>query len=187
MLPLSRRKLLTGSAASALSAWAGLSRARASVPDGKSPVVDTHLHCFAGDDPRFPYHSKAPYRPEAKATPQHLLECMDQAGVDFAVVVHPEPYQDDHRYLEYCLEVGGERLKGTCLFFADRPGSLDGMRPLVERHPGKIIAARVHAYARIVCHPLVRQSCASCGEQLPIWSWHYNCILSPGMHLALSR
>ena len=50
------------------------------------PVVDTHLHCFAGTkDPRFPYHKDAPYRPEDASTPEHLLECMDGAGVDFAV------------------------------------------------------------------------------------------------------
>ena len=111
------------------------------------PVVDTHLHCFSGIDPAFPYHPRAPYRPEAKATPEHLLMCMDEADVDFAVVVHPEPYQDDHRYLEHCLNVGGERLKGTCLFFADRPGSVAKMAPLVERNPGRIVAARLHAYA----------------------------------------
>lgn len=112
-----------------------------------SVVVDTHLHCFGGDDPRFPYHARAPYRPTVKATPQYLLECMDGAGVDYSIVVHPEPYQDDHRYLEHCLRIGGRRTKGTCLFFADRPGSVDGMAPLVERNPGQIVAARVHAYA----------------------------------------
>jgi predicted TIM-barrel fold metal-dependent hydrolase len=63
------------------------------------------------------------------------------------VVVHPEPYQDDHRYLEHCLEIGKNKLKGTCLFFADRPGSLDRMNELVKKHEGKIFAARIHAYA----------------------------------------
>jgi predicted TIM-barrel fold metal-dependent hydrolase len=72
---------------------------------------------------------------------------MDGAGVAHAVVVHPEPYQDDHRYLEHCLEVGGEKLKGTCLFFADHPGSLDRMTGLVRKHEGRIVAARIHAYA----------------------------------------
>ncbi|MCH7689243.1 MAG: amidohydrolase, partial [Planctomycetes bacterium] len=81
------------------------------------------------------------------ATPQHLLKTMQAAGVDFAVVVHPEPYQDDHRYLEYCLNVGKDRLKGTCLFFCDRPGSLEKMPQLVKKFPGKILAARLHAYA----------------------------------------
>lgn len=116
--------------------------------DAKRPVVDTHLHCFAGKgDARFPYHARAPYRPEKSATPEHLLNCMEGAGVDYAVVVHPEPYQDDHRYLEHCLKVGGKRLKGTCLFFSDRPGSVEKMPGLVQRNPGRIIAARLHAYA----------------------------------------
>lgn len=112
------------------------------------PVVDTHLHCFAGaDSQRFPYHEQAPYRPAAAATPQYLMQCMDGAGVDYAIVVHPEPYQDDHRYLEYCLEVGGGRLKGTCLFFADRPESLERMPEFLSEHAGRIIASRLHAYA----------------------------------------
>lgn len=110
------------------------------------PRVDTHLHCFAGTgDPRFPYHPRAPYRPEQAATPEHLLRCMDGAGVDHAIVVHPEPYQDDHRYLQHCLEVGSGRLKGAILLFSDRPGSLEKMPGLAER--GDIVAVRVHAYA----------------------------------------
>jgi predicted TIM-barrel fold metal-dependent hydrolase len=72
---------------------------------------------------------------------------MDGGGVDFAIVVHPEPYQDDHRYLDHCLDVGGGRLKGTCLFFADRPESLRKMPAFLRRHRGRIVAARVHAYA----------------------------------------
>jgi hypothetical protein len=123
------------------------SQAIASAGDSSATIVDTHLHCFGGNDPRFPYHARAPYRPDVAATPEHLLKCMDDAGVDFAVVVHPEPYQDDHRYLEHCLRVVGSRVKGTCLFFADRPGSVDSMARLVKRNPGQIVAARVHAYA----------------------------------------
>jgi predicted TIM-barrel fold metal-dependent hydrolase len=72
---------------------------------------------------------------------------MEEAGVDHAIVVHPEPYQDDHRYLEYCLDVGAGKLKGTCLFFAERPGSLERMTELVEKRKGRIVALRVHAYA----------------------------------------
>lgn len=111
-----------------------------------TPVVDTHVHCFAGKkEPRFPYHARAPYQPEQPATPQFLLKVMKEAGVDYAVIVHPEPYQDEHRYLEYCLKVGGKRLKGTCLFFADRPGSAAKMKALVKRCA--VVALRVHAYA----------------------------------------
>ncbi|MGH9842002.1 MAG: amidohydrolase family protein [Blastocatellia bacterium] len=70
---------------------------------------------------------------------------MDGAGVIHAIVVHPEPYQDDHRYLEHCLQVGKGRLKGTCLVFADQPASVKLLAGLAKR--GDIVAARVHAYA----------------------------------------
>jgi predicted TIM-barrel fold metal-dependent hydrolase len=144
-LNLNRRDFIAGSLASATSLAAGTAFARNAK---RSPVVDTHLHCFAGTkSERFPYHARAPYQPEKPATPQYLLKCMDGAGVDFAVVVHPEPYQDDHRYLEHCLNIGKQRLKGTCLFFCDRPGSLPKMPALVKRQPGRMIAARLHSYA----------------------------------------
>ncbi len=112
----------------------------------KQPKVDTHLHLFAGpDDPRFPYHARAPYRPEEKATPEELLACMAAAGVDYAVVVHPEPYQDDHRYLEHCLDVGRGKLKGTLLLFSDRPGSVEQLPQLAKKLD--VVSVRVHAYA----------------------------------------
>ena len=111
----------------------------------RAPLIDTHLHCFAGGgDSRFPYHERAPYRPAAAATPEHLLACMEQAKVDFAIVVHPEPYQDDHRYLEHCLAAGRGKLKGTLLLFADRHGSLERMTELCDRLD--VVSTRVHAY-----------------------------------------
>lgn len=139
-----RRRFLQMAGSATLLAGAAL--AAENDQSGRTPRVDTHLHCFAGsNDPRFPYHARAPYRPDQPATPERLLECMDGAGVDFAVVVHPEPYQDDHRYLEHCLSVGKGRLKGTLLLFADRPRSLEQMPDLAARLD--VVAVRVHAYA----------------------------------------
>jgi predicted TIM-barrel fold metal-dependent hydrolase len=113
--------------------------------DAKTLVVDTHLHCFAGkDDPKFPYHKDAPYQPADAATPEHLLKCMADGGVDYAIVVHPEPYQDDHRYLEHCLTVGKGKLKGTCLFFAGREGNAEKLKALAKKVP--LVAGRIHAY-----------------------------------------
>jgi predicted TIM-barrel fold metal-dependent hydrolase len=113
--------------------------------DAKVPVVDTHLHCFAGkDDAKFPYHKDAPYQPADPATPEHLLKCMADGGVDYAIVVHPEPYQDDHRYLEHCLAVGKGKLKGTCLFFAGRAGNAEKLQALAKAVP--LVAGRIHAY-----------------------------------------
>jgi predicted TIM-barrel fold metal-dependent hydrolase len=137
----SRRRFLQSTAAAVT-----LSSAGAAAQANRVPVVDTHLHCFAGiADKRFPYHARAPYRPEEAATPQHLLRCMEGAGVDYAIVVHPEPYQDDHRYLEHCLQIGKGKLKGTCLFFADRPEAATQLAALAKRLP--LVTARIHAYA----------------------------------------
>ncbi len=112
----------------------------------RAPRIDAHLHCFAGKgDSHFPYHERAPYQPDQAATPEHLLRCMNDAGVDYAIVVHPEPYQDDHRYLEHCLSVGKGKLKGTLLLFADREGSLEKMPDLCRRLD--VVSIRVHAYA----------------------------------------
>src|SRR5262249_31108754 len=112
--------------------------------DRKTPIVDAHLHCFAGkDDKRFPYHLRGPYQPEKAATPETLLKLMDGAAVDYAIVVHPEPYQDDHRYLEHCLQVGGKRLKGTCLVFAGNAESVGQLAGLAKKLP--VVAVRIHA------------------------------------------
>ena len=143
MTMLSRRTFISAVAANSVALCQ--SNLAIATPAG-TPRVDAHLHCFAGKrDTRFPYHARAPYTPDEPATPEHLLKCMDDASVDFAVVVHPEPYQDDHRYLEHCLTVGGKRLKGTALFFSDRTGSLQKLPALAKRT--NLIAVRVHAYA----------------------------------------
>lgn len=128
-----------------LSATAGPFCAPASFAAERMPVIDTHLHCFAGaTSTKYPYHQNGPYQPAEPATPEHLLACMKEAGVDHAIVVHPEPYQDDHRYLEHCLSVGKRKLKGTCLFFADRPDAPAQVRSLAKKLP--LVAVRIHAY-----------------------------------------
>jgi predicted TIM-barrel fold metal-dependent hydrolase len=62
------------------------------------------------------------------------------------VIVHPEPYQDDHRYLEYCFtqEPSPGFFKGTCLFDPIDPETPKRMQALVKRNPGRIVALRIH-------------------------------------------
>ena len=138
---LTRRDVLIAGTIAALAA-----QSRSAGAAERTLRIDTHLHCFAGpEDPRFPYHAQAPYRPAAAATPEQLLRCMAAADVDYAIVVHPEPYQDDHRYLEHCLQVGKGKLKGTLLLFADRAGSLEKMPELCAKLD--VVAARIHAHS----------------------------------------
>jgi predicted TIM-barrel fold metal-dependent hydrolase len=107
-------------------------------------VIDTHIHLF--EPATFPYHPRATYKPAAAPLAPYL-EFARSAGIQHTVIVHPEPYQDDHRYLEHCLTQESPRgfFKGTCLFDPIDPRTPVRMRDLSRRFPGRIISLRIHA------------------------------------------
>jgi predicted TIM-barrel fold metal-dependent hydrolase len=70
---------------------------------------------------------------------------MAAEGIDRAVIVHPEPYGDDHRLVLECLEREPERLRGTSLFYPKDPDAPRRLEDLVARQPG-IVATRFHAH-----------------------------------------
>lgn len=130
---VSRREWLVG----ALSV-AALGAAR---PHGV--LIDTHVHLF--DPARVPYHPQATYRPPA-APLETYAAFVREANIDHTVIVHPEPYQDDHRYLEYCFEHEPSPgfFKGTCLFDPISPDTPARMQALVKKLPNRIVALRIH-------------------------------------------
>ena len=117
----------------------------AGAPRPKGLLVDTHIHLFASDQKRFPYHKNAPYRPP-EAGLDAYKRFIAQSKIDHVVIVHPEPYQDDHSYLEYCFEnePSAGFFKGTCLFDPFAPDTRARMEALVKKHRGRIVALRVH-------------------------------------------
>ncbi len=132
-MELSRRSLLLAAAAAP------------AFPASPKPV-DTHIHLF--EPQRFPYHPKATYQPPAEPLAPYAPFA---AGVlSHSIIVHPEPYQDDHRYLEYCFQNEPRKgfFKGTCLFDAFDPQTPARMQALVRKWPGRIVALRVHATER---------------------------------------
>src|SRR5580700_5663670 len=70
------------------------------------PIIDSHVHLFL---PEFAYHANASYRPPAHSLGEYLA-FLKQAPIEHVVVVHPEPYQDDHRILEYVFQHEPSRL-----------------------------------------------------------------------------
>jgi predicted TIM-barrel fold metal-dependent hydrolase len=134
--PITRRECLGVSLAAA---------ARAAIRRPEGVLIDTHVHLFAADTQRFPYHANAPYRPPAQTLGQYA-EFVRQARIDHTIIVHPEPYQDDHRYLEYCFanEPSPGFFKGTCLFDPIAAQTPARMEALVNRHRGRIVALRIH-------------------------------------------
>ena len=111
----------------------------------KSLRIDTHVHLFSGDTNSFPFHKDATYKP-SPAPMESYAAFARQAGIDHAVIVHPEPYQDDHSYLEYCFahEPSKGFFKGTCLFDAFRPDTPARIDALTKRWPDRVRALRVH-------------------------------------------
>jgi predicted TIM-barrel fold metal-dependent hydrolase len=105
--------------------------------------IDTHIHLF--DPKRFPYHPNAVYQPPAETLDNYAA--FASQAYSHVVVVHPEPYQDDHRYLEYCFQNEPRKgfFKGTCLFDAFDPNTPARMAELVKKWPNRIVALRVHA------------------------------------------
>ena len=134
---MTRREVLAGAAAAACLS------AQVKRPPG--PIVDSHVHLFAADQKAFPYHRNAPYKP-APITVEDYVTFATSAGIDHAVIVHPEPYQDDHRYLEYCFrhEPSPMFFKGTCLFDPVAAETPDKISTLVGLNPGRIVALRIH-------------------------------------------
>jgi predicted TIM-barrel fold metal-dependent hydrolase len=118
----------------------------ASAARPKGVLVDTHVHLFAKDQTRFPYAPMATYQP-GPADLEDYKKFFVEAKIDHTVIVHPEPYQDDHSYLEYCLENEPSKgaFKGTCLFDPARGDTPDRIKRLMARHPGRIVAFRIHA------------------------------------------
>ena len=112
-------------------------------------VIEWNTHIFSPDLQRYPFHERASYTPDVSVQPADPLGAylaqMDQHGVDRAVLVHPEPYRDDHRLVLDCLEQERERVKGTCLFYPRDPDAPRKMEELVARQP-RIIATRFHAH-----------------------------------------
>jgi predicted TIM-barrel fold metal-dependent hydrolase len=115
---------------------------------GAGPVViESHVHLF--DPERVPYAPLGPYKPPAYPLEAHV-KLVQAAGLTHSVVVHPEPYQDDHRYLEYAFahEPSPGYFKGTCLFDPIREDTPDRIRALMNRWPKRLIAMRIHEVSK---------------------------------------
>lgn len=112
-------------------------------------IIEWNAHMFSSDTERYPFHPRAAYTPHASrfdADPlATYLRRMEAHGIDRAVLVHPEPYGDDHRLILDCLEREPDTLFGTSLFYPDDPGAADKLVHLVEGHP-RIVATRFHAH-----------------------------------------
>jgi L-fuconolactonase len=112
-------------------------------------IIEWNAHMFSRDTRRYPFHPAAAYVPDVADLEQNPLKSylkrMDQVGIDRAVLVHPEPYGDDHHLILDCLGHDSERLRGVCHFFPKDPFAPDKIAALVAYQPA-IVAVRLHAH-----------------------------------------
>lgn len=112
-------------------------------------IIEWNHHLFHADTSRYPFHPQAAYRPDASHFPvdplADYLAYMDAHAIDRAILVHPEPYGDDHRLVLDSLERQPQRFLGTALFYPADPDAPKKLRALVVQQP-RIIALRYHAH-----------------------------------------
>jgi predicted TIM-barrel fold metal-dependent hydrolase len=137
MIQVSRRKALAALGGAAL---LGSAHARP-----KGYLVENTMHMFAEDVTRFPLHPNAPYKPQPNSLDNYIA-FVKEARLDHTVLVQPEPYQDDEKYIEYCFtrEPSPGYFKATCLYDPIDPVTPARIEALVKRNPGRIVGMRVH-------------------------------------------
>lgn len=144
---MTRRQALGGFACLGLMGM-GLGRAT-SLATPMIPVIEWNAHIFSPDVSKYPIHPKATYVPDMSVHPSNPLEIylkkLDEEKIDRAVIVHPEPYGDDHSLIIDCLEQEPERLRGTSLFYPKDPEAPKKLETLIMRAP-HIVATRFHAH-----------------------------------------
>ena len=115
----------------------------------EKPVIEWNAHIFSPDVQRYPFHPQAAYQPDVSAQPADplaaYLKHLDREGVDRAVIVHPEPYGDDHALILDCLKREPDRLRGTSLFYPKDPEAPQKLIELIRQEP-RIVATRFHAH-----------------------------------------
>lgn len=112
-------------------------------------IVEWNAHMFSRDTERYPFHPNATYVPDESRRSEDPLpdymQRMKEESIDRAVLVHPEPYGDDHSLVLDCLRREPELFRGTALFYPSDPDAPGKLRALVEKAP-RIVACRFHAH-----------------------------------------
>ncbi len=96
-------------------------------------VIDAHVHVWSMDAARYPWQPILGYVPDRPASVDMMVELLDGAGVDRAVLVQPSVYGWDHSYLFHALERFPGRFVGVGLLDHEDPGWRRRLNGLLDR------------------------------------------------------
>lgn len=112
-------------------------------------IIEWIQHLFSSDIARYPFYAQAAYVPGPErlhADPvAAYLENMRRGGIDRAVLVHPEPYGDDHSLVLDALQREPERFRAVAHMLPNNPGAAQRLTDLVKRER-RFVAARLHLH-----------------------------------------
>jgi L-fuconolactonase len=117
-------------------------------------VVDSHLHVWSEDRDTYP-RKDTPYR----ASPELLLDYMDEAGVDRAVIVLPQFYRYDNRLLADTMRQHPDRFSGVGVVDSRGAAAADAMQRLWEEYGIRGVRLRANIEPEWFCTP----------ETEPLW------------------
>ncbi|KAI3817427.1 hypothetical protein L1987_11217 [Smallanthus sonchifolius] len=95
-------------------------------------IIDSHLHVWASPEENFSIlrsieRDKYPYvpgqEPSLRGNLDFLLHCMEEAGVDGALIVQPINHKFDHSYVTSVLKKHPSKFVGCCLANPAEDGS----------------------------------------------------------------
>lgn len=113
-------------------------------------IIEWNAHMFSSDTERYPFHSNAAYVPDSSRWEKDPLAAymqeMKKEGIDRAVLVHPEPYGDDHRLALDCVARHPDLFRTTALFYPKDTDSPAKLKKLLAANEGTIVAHRFHAH-----------------------------------------
>jgi predicted TIM-barrel fold metal-dependent hydrolase len=113
-------------------------------------IIEWNAHMFSSHTEIYPFHEQAAYTPKPEmlfdGPLSDYMSRMIEEGIDRAVLVHPEPYGDDHRLALDCVAERPDLFKTTALFYPKDDDAPAKLRNLVKENPDSIVAFRFHAH-----------------------------------------
>mgnify|MGYP001328506517 CR=1 FL=1 len=115
-------------------------------------IIEWNAHMFSSHTDQYPFHNRAAYTPKAEmlsdAPLGEYMARMKEEGIDRAVLVHPEPYGDDHRLALDCVAARPDLFKTTALFYPKDSDAPAKLKELVKENPESLVAFRFHAHEK---------------------------------------
>ena len=130
--PLSRRDFLQQAAGLVcLSSLARAANTSAPPTARASGLIDAHVHVWK-KDPRYPWAPETKTPPERDATAEMLLELMQRAGVQQAVLIQVIHYRWDNRYVADVLKQFPKQFRGVARVNPEDPAAPDQLAELTR-------------------------------------------------------